>query len=319
VAEAVKDAANQLRPVELAVGCGSALFNVNRRPPLGQTGIVPNVSGVVDHRVRILTLWDARNHVAAVLFHFGCHPTTIDSGRRVLTSEYAGLAREWIERHLGVPALFLPGCFGNVRPRIVDEHDQPRRAEVEDMQRNGERLGRAVVNVVENLQPGDQRRHQTRLAASARQVELPFGPGYGDDELRRLADDQSTPASSLYMRHWASQLLEQRRTRSAPTHWPLELQIMRVGNIVLPAIGGEPVLEIGIGLERAYERILPDAETWSMGYANGMVGYLCTEQQKQEGGFEPNAWSGSWLPGPFVNEQDIIARNLCDMAGGLPA
>jgi neutral ceramidase len=48
---------------------------------------------------------------------------------------------------------------------------------------------------------------------------------------------------------------------------------------------GEPMVEYGLRLEKA---IADRATPIVVGYANGSIGYICTQQSFVEGGYEPN-------------------------------
>ena len=123
VTESIAQADATLRPVRLGTGGGTAHFNVNRRPQPGIPDMSVNDEQVADHRVRILRVdtideqggAKVAEQPLAVLFSFSCHPTTLSGGEGFISPDYPGVARHGIEAALGGHALFLPGCFGNVR------------------------------------------------------------------------------------------------------------------------------------------------------------------------------------------------------------
>ena len=60
LASVVKAATDRLRPVEIGFDAGVAGFNINRRRPSAEGALLaPNTDGVVDHRVKVLTMVDA--------------------------------------------------------------------------------------------------------------------------------------------------------------------------------------------------------------------------------------------------------------------
>jgi hypothetical protein len=52
----------------------------------------------------------------AVLFGAGVHNTTLGGENDRLCGDYAGFAEEYLQRELGVPALFVLGCAGDANP-----------------------------------------------------------------------------------------------------------------------------------------------------------------------------------------------------------
>ena len=119
------EAAAHLEPVALGLGCGWAAFNINRRQPApvdkASLDMTLNYGGIVDRRARLLRIDKADGSPLAVLFHYSCHPTTKGGKDGMMSPDYPGIARTSIENQLGCHALYMPGCFGNVRPAIIDK------------------------------------------------------------------------------------------------------------------------------------------------------------------------------------------------------
>ena len=66
---------------------------------------------------------------------------------------------------------------------------------------------------------------------------------------------------------------------------PREFQALRVGPFLFLTIPGEPFVEYGFQIEKVVgDRAIPIV----VGYANGNVQYVCTDQAYKEGGYEPN-------------------------------
>jgi hypothetical protein len=60
---------------------------------------------------------------------------------------------------------------------------------------------------------------------------------------------------------------------------------MKIGPYLLLTMPGEPMVEYGLNLEAAIgARAVPVV----VGYANGHIGYICTDKAFAEGGYEPN-------------------------------
>ncbi|HEX8521839.1 MAG TPA: neutral/alkaline non-lysosomal ceramidase N-terminal domain-containing protein [Tepidisphaeraceae bacterium] len=296
--QAAVDAARHLLPVNLGLGAGSAYFNVNRRPLPGQTQFSVNFAGVVDHRARVLLVEGPHDRPLAALFTFSCHPTTKVGSEGVISPDYPGVARAHIESTLGCAALFLPGCFGNIRPQIDGSFASASREQLDHV---GNELGHAVSRATRYITT----RPSATLSAQEVELVLPFGSSKGESELQQLMQDTSTPGHTVRAT-WAKRTLDRLRAGDLPKGVSTVMQHLRVGPLSLIAIGGEPVQEIGYALEAALARDTDADNVWALGYCNDQVGYLVTEQHKLEGGYEPNAYTFYDRPAPYANEQQTI-------------
>lgn len=306
VIAAVTRAAEQLQPVTFALGCGSSHININRRPiqgPQPSTGMTPNYGGIVDRRVRVLRIDAAGGKPLAVLFHYSCHPTSMPGTARIISPDYPGFARDQIETALGCHALFLPGCFGNVRPAFFDTNNRFISATPAQVEAAGRAVGAAAAGAAGSL------RTQTcdRLSVSTTTIDFDFAPITATDIETRITQS----GSNHLVNAWAASTRELLAREGLPAYERSQMQRLTLGPLTLIAIPGEPVQEIGHRLEKELSsrdcRCHQPCELWAMGYTNDMVGYLVTERQKLEGGYEPNAFVYFDRPSSFAMEEDTIA------------
>jgi hypothetical protein len=309
VVDAVAEAQEKLEPATVGLGCGSASFNVNRRPVPGVAGeFQPNFAEIVDRRVRVLRIDRASGEPLAALFHFSCHPTTKRGSDGWISPDYPGIARTKIEQWMKCPAIFLQGCCGNIRPLMVNEKNEFVAANREQLHAIAQQLARAVRDAAGNLNtaPADD------LASREAEVFLPFGAPKSNEELRTIAAGTS-PVDLLVKAPWARKTMDLIARNALPTGRTAHLQSMRIGPLQILAIPGEPVQEIGHAVERVLRPLTDAQEIWSCGYANDSIGYLCTARQHEQGGYEPNAYVHFDQPAPYAGEEDAIvnsAQNL---------
>lgn len=310
-----RDAMQKLQPVTFGFGAGSAHFNVNRRPlPGGPRGFQPgsmavNDGGIVDRRARVLRVDDASGQPSAILFHFSCHPTTIDGGAGLISPDYPGLARARIEAAAGCPALFLPGCFGNVRPRMVDDEGGFRRATQTELREAAGQLADSVLRTVRGIRTGAQ----AGLAGRIEEVTIPYGQPMPDEDLAGYATDEADGIVAVIMRDWARRVQALVRDHALPESEAADMQMLGIGRLAVAAIPGEPVQEIGHAIEADLAGHPRFDEIWPCGYANDLVGYLCTARHHGEGGYEPTAYPYFARPLPFADEESVLregARRL---------
>ena len=327
--DAVGEAAASMAPVTVGAGEGRADFNVNRRRrwPDGSVGGA-NPSGAVDHRVRVLrldradapdapgTLGDSvlpQSDPVAVLFSFACHSTVLMSANYRYSGDYPGAARRFIESAYapsGTIAAFLPGCFGNARPHLLDPNGGFRGGSDHELKVLGRILGSEVVGVAERLEcePADD------MAVASREVVLPYSHVPDEAELRAVADPDDLG--------WAAGVLDaMERDGGLPDHETGEVAVLRLGRHWIVTTPGETLIEIGWSIERGLAELgLADPGradmTLALGYANGNSGYLCTAAAMFEGGYEPaRAYKYYLRPGPFAPEvEPTLIETALDLA-----
>lgn len=309
VVDAVVSASSDLQDVTLGCAGGSAGFNVNRRAvidePDGRRRIEmrANHGGIVDRRSRVMRVDKESGDPLAVLFHYSCHPTTMGGGAGYISPDYPGLARAGIEKELDCPALFLPGCFGNVRPRIVDKDGAFLSATTEELRGVAKLLADSVIGTARGLRTA----HRRGLTGRIEDITVPFGEPMPRPELEEFATADSDDKVAALMRDWSRDVLSMIREDRLPQSVSSEMQFLGIGPLAIVTIPGEPVQEIG----HAIESLPPPGtceETWPCGYSNDMLGYLCTARHHLEGGYEPTAYPYFMKPLPYLNEQTVLCE-----------
>ncbi len=331
--EAVGEASRSLAPVTVAAGEGRTDFNVNRRlrRPDGSVG-GPNPWGPVDHRVRALRLDRADAPAApgglgagalpqadpvAALFSFACHATVLMSANYRYSGDYPGAARRFVERAYGgrTAGIFLPGCFGNLRPNLLTPGGSFRAGSDHELTVLGRLLGSEVVRVTERL-VGEA---VEGIAVASRKVPLRYSHVPDEGELRETA------AQGGELGWWASELLEViAREGRLPDSEMGEVAALRLGRHWIVTTPGETLIEIGWSIERGLAELgLADPErgdmTLALGYANGNAGYLCAAAAISEGGYEPaEAYRHYLRPGPFAPEvEPTLIGAALDLASAI--
>lgn len=308
VAACIDRAARTPEPVTLGVGCGTARFNSSRRPARPSATGRRDHLDPVDRRVRVLRVDRENGSALGVIFHYACHATVMSSVAGLISPDYPGVAREWVETFTGGTALFLPGCSGDLRPIPDGRSDSPPSAATSALAAHGWALGDEICRVARGLQPYPSASLRVRRA----DVEIPFGDPLPVERLRELASDQTDLGRGL-IGPWARRVLELIETRTLPRTRHSEMQVLSVGPLTCVALPGEPLQAVGHAVEQALRGATAPEGVWPVGYANDEVGYLCTAAQYEEGGYEPTAYPFYGEPAPFRGEVDVIL----DCAEGL--
>ncbi len=270
-------------------------IGIHRRKRVGNEVIMaPNPGGAVDREVTVFRFHRHDGSVKSLLTHFTCHPTV--KGDRYVSSEYCGDAMDKLEGETGVVSLFLQGCAGDTRPNL-QEDGRFVVGNVEQIAQFGEVLLKAIRQAACNAQ---QHAFAGKIHASTEEVELPFQaiPTKEDlilrrDVLRTPSIAEPTPLQRAIELKWIDAMLSPGGLRP---YERFHLSFLSIGSqLKLMGFSGETVLEYGL-----HVKSLGQGEILPIGYANGMSGYIPTDQQIAEGGYEGGgAHKLFLLPAPF--------------------
>jgi hypothetical protein len=299
VAGSVLEARAALRPVTLKVGTVDVTtISQNRRDP----------DGPIDTVAKVLVAGDV-----ATLVNYACHSTVLEHDNMHYSPDYPGAMARFIERELGGTAVFLQGAAGNINP-VWMRHDA---AEVE---RIGGILGAAATRTAHELRPVGEGQWCVNLNWSEETpkdnpgtvlTDVSLRAGHEVLELpRRMLPSQEAIGKEIASLEserdeLASNDVAGRRARTARINelrieWliaglresdddllrdigKVEVQAMRISpELGLVALPGEFFVEIGHAIEAAAG--LPHLLVG--GYANGMIGYVPTEEAFAEHGYE---------------------------------
>ncbi len=268
--ETVVQALSALAPARLAMGEGTCGFAANRRnnPEPNVPGMIARgepFRGPMDHSVPLLTVRTEGDRLAAVLFGYACHPTTLSFTE--WCGDYPGYAQLNIEKaHPGTTALFFTGCGG-------DQNPLPRRS-VELCEKYGKMLSDGVEKALK--QPAKPIGPGLRTAFAF--VELPYLQNVTREEL--VAGSNSSNA--LYAR-WAKRLLQRLDAgEKFKPSYPYPIHVWRLGReLLFVALGGEAVLDYQLRFRKEF-----GPGTWVCGYADDLIAYIPSRRVWEEGGYE---------------------------------
>jgi hypothetical protein len=251
----------------------------------------------IDHEATVIRFRTAAGHCAALLVQHACHPVLHHDN--AITSDFAGAAMSTLEdRGTGV-ALYLQGCCGDVNP---DHYrgteffgaDQPYIDEV------GGRIADAVTGLLDD---GEWRAETPAVTVSEHAFEVPVPDRVPVHELPVLAERDDVRGE------WARLMLADPDRHAGPV-------TVRLTRFTLT----ETTRFIGLSAELVtrfgrYTKERSGAEAITLGYTNGMTGYLITADQVAQGGYEP-AESPYYfgLPGRFDPSVEAIVLAELDRA-----
>lgn len=284
-------------PVQCEFAAVECTANVNRRrrwrwPTLtreglrcGSTVMAPAPGMQRDTELVQIRFVDDRGCCRAVIWKYACHPVDLPLPT-ALSAEYPGVVRTRLRAHTGdaaLPVLFLQGFAGDVRPAIAGAQDtRPRAQRV----RGGPGFGTPT------LAQWDQWAAGIADSAVAAWHTQRFSP---------LAPALRSAALSLPLR----ELLD-----GAPPQ-VLTLQRLQLGEAVALVGGNAEFCSPWLRWGRSGQH------TVHVGYLGHVFGYLPTEQQVREGGYEAGGYfrqfdlrAARWRAG-FEAHLDRQVQHLC--------
>ena len=283
IADTVARADAALEPASLAIGEAEGLFAINRRKVVdGTSSMLPNYEDTVDNRARVLRVDRLDGSVLAIVFSTACHGTGFDyRGIPVIGGDYISPAKDEIERSFateGAPiAVFLTGCGGNIRPRVLtpdgDRFHPSSAAEIRA-------LGRGAGAVAVRAARESHMAVGYPIAIAKEQLPLSFQDPPTIDELKSYR----TESGRNRWLTWADYLIEKLENgEQLPKTVDMEVQVLRLGGVCIVAMGGEVFVEIGLAIERALQESHRVQMALTLGYSNSEVGYVCTASSYPEG------------------------------------
>lgn len=246
-------------------------LSVNRRrrwplPTLTREGLklgpsvvmAPAPDGPRDPHLDVLRLVDASGKVVCVVWKFACHPVCFPD-RASVSSEYPGRARDRLRQSLGhsLPVLFLQGFTGDVRPRLPGRYSLKARL-------NALRLG-----------PGFSSPSQAQWTHWADAMAELLLDCVGQRGARSVTGALDVGCVDIAMSHFIDPVLNPRAVQR-----PLRVQRLAFGDRIELLFLAAEVCSPYLALFGAGERTL------CVGYTGHVFGYLPSQRQAGEGGYE---------------------------------
>jgi hypothetical protein len=281
----VKNAIKDLEPVKIGGGKGISTIAMNRRKKMeditsyisfdennssqsygkyktdnpvmiremeGVCRLGANPAGPIDNEVGILRIDRLSGEPKAVFVNYACHGTSLGGRNNKISGEWNGHMLEYIEHNIpGVTGIFAQGAAGDINPRFVGGLDGYK----DDLKKTAElgyEIGKEIVSVFSGIKTENPVNARIRVAKE----DITCPRRYGDvmRDFKNTTIDVPTTAIRIDNYTWVM--------------YPLEL-----------------FHEIGKTIKDISHSPFP----FIVGYCNGSMGYLPTQQAHAEGGYEPNA------------------------------
>ena len=253
---------------------------------------VLHVEGPTDPEVGVVTFTADDDAVVSALLHHTCHPCH-GFGRNEVIAGWPGAWAREMEAHWGEPCvpLVINGCCGNIHH---NNHVSPDAGP--DHNRMGQMLAESTKRALESMAriapapfawrcqvlPVPRREIPDDLLAEAKQLIADHPqPLWKDEKHIRVEWDWV----------YAVGIIDIADERTTHPDYPYEIQALRIGELALLGLMGEPFVEAQLAIKLAS----PFAFTQVAHMCNGYVGYVPTERAFEGGGYETRTGRGSRL------------------------
>ena len=297
LAAAIADAARSLSAVRVGTACGWTAIGINRREvtPEGNVILGDNYFGRFDPDVGVVRVERTDGTPLAAMVNYACHAVCLMADNYLLNADYPGFAMHAVEERLpGAMGIFYQGACGNVNPREAAlGHSLNRGGSFAIAAHAGDALAEEAVRAWQKAEPRDA----DAICFASRRVSLPTNRARALEQAEAALADaerragQPVPEKTPYMTWYAPTDVERLRQRveklksEGETPVECEIQALTVGPVSFVAWPGEVFCDFG---QEVKERT-PLRPTYTVGYANGSIGYVPIPEVFEEGGYEARA------------------------------
>ena len=323
ILEAIAKADASLQPVTVHVGReidGRVAFNrrfvmrdgtARGHPKQHERTAILHCEGPIDPEVGVAVLRGEDGRAVAALLHHTCHPVH-GYPRRYVIAGWPGAWAAGMSAPLGdeCVSLVLNGCCGNVHHA---NHLDPKH--VDNYVRMGSLLTESASEALRSMEEVTAPLLDWRTET----VKIP---------LRELDPEQVEAARKMLAEHpapiwkqgaekaiewdwvYAAGLLDLAAERERQSWYDYEVQALRLGQIAVVALTGEPFVEAQLAIKLKS----PAVYTFVAHMSNGYVGYIPTPEALKRGGYETRVGNWSKLAPDAL---EMITRTSLDVLGDL--
>jgi neutral ceramidase len=292
LAAVIDTALASLEPARIGFTAAHASFAANRRA----------AGGPVDHDVPVLVVHGPDGRLRAIAFGYACHNLTLPPSFHAYHGDYAGVAQRALQAKVpGATALFLAGAGADQDPAPRGSLDL------------AEAHGTALADAVSAAIATGTREISGSLSVAFEEVQLELQPLPGREAL--LADTKSDDGPRRRKAEFLLEAMAANQPLATTLSCPIQVVALD-SELLLIALGGEPVVDFALGFKNEFAR----RPIWVAGYSNDMFGYLPTRRVQREGGYEAGRaalWSALPMPVAETSEERVVTavRRLVEQVG----
>lgn len=265
---------------------------------------IPGIpTGPIDPDLIILRFEAMDGRPIAILTNFSCHPVTLGPSNLLISADYPGYLRNFIEEMENTNMLFTQGASGDVRPFYSERSFK-----------EAERIGIALASVaLKTMRKMSSLNSNVEINAINTIFDLPLREIPSIDEVEELINEtkrrikeEIEKGNFREVRRLKEKLIFLNKIAgrgiALPPQWlgvynkdvkkfsklsleqekVCEIQVFAIEKVILAVIPGELFVELGLEIKKKSW----SKQTMIITLANGSIGYIPTKNAYKEGGYE---------------------------------
>jgi len=274
----------------------------------------PNIlycEGPIDPEAELWLFEDFNSRPVAGLLHYTCHPIH-GYPHRYISADWPGLWSEAISRKLGSQCVVgcINGACGNISPGDHVNPDYDRSTSLDKMLKHLSQTGEKLIGALEPVE-------SLPMEIASRVVKI---------SRRKLSAEEMNKARQMLKNHPEPVFLDEKKESiswdwvfalrtldlihkfKASPFYDFEIQVFRIGDIIIVGWPGEPFVEAQLEV-----KLKSPAKFTIVGHEcndDGSCGYLPTRKAIERGGYE--TW-GQLVPGTLEKITEQTVRIICDI------
>ncbi len=261
---------NRVDNAKIDIGEGKATFAVQRRVlkegKWASFGI--QEGGQVDHRLFVLRVTSSDGKVLGGAYQYASHCTSLGPDFNQISGDWAGLSAGRLEQ-LHPDAIFLPiiGCGADANPNPRNSYE----AAIQNSFEMTDSVQKVLASDQLTPLPALTKANYGTLALEPEQPTVEF-----------VEHKSKSPYATN--RIWGTYMLDLlKKEGKLPESVPLPIHVWQFGDTLnWVFLGGEVV----VNYQYAIEKELAPKKTWVAAYCDNVLGYIASESQREEGGYE---------------------------------
>ncbi|MDD3904693.1 MAG: neutral/alkaline non-lysosomal ceramidase N-terminal domain-containing protein [Sphaerochaeta sp.] len=289
---AIEEARTNVEEIKLEFYEGSCHLNVYRRVMAdNQIAMRPNYEVEADHHLTVLACVTEQGKNKGLLVHYPCHANL--SQENVIQPDYPGVALRMLDAEYGTTAMFLQGCTADLRPNcVVGTVFTP--VGYKEVVAFAEQFVSSVRMTLKH----EKQEMKSEVSTSLSFLDLPLENLLSEEELIKNSKE--------------AEGVTQQRAEKVIQRGSLEKEILEMGTLDFGSTFR--IITFNAEVSQFYAKIAREfhAPCLCACYTNGMIGYITTAKQIQEGGYEPKGSAEYFaLRGTYKAEiESLILKEL---------